>query len=73
MARMRVQLLKQDAVTRLEEELNTIDREESRELFLGTCRGDNNQHRLDTMVALEKALDAYGLLLPGDLLSLLMP
>jgi hypothetical protein len=60
MVRMRLQLLKQDEVSRLEEQLNAIDRCEKRELFLGNCRRDANQDRLAIIPRLEKALAEYG-------------
>ena len=60
MVRMRLQLLKQDEVSRLEEELNAVDRCEKRELFLGSCRRDTNQDRLAVVTRLEKALAEYG-------------
>ena len=60
MVRMRLQLLKQDEVSRLEKELNAVDRCEKRELFLGSCRGDTNQDRLAVLTRLEKALAEYG-------------
>ena len=57
---MRLQLLKQDEVARLEEQLNTIDRGEKRSLFLGNCRRDTNQERKAVVERLSRALEEYG-------------
>lgn len=57
-------LHKQDNLVTLEEELDRIDREEPRVLFLGNCRRDKNQERKSIMVQIDKELESYGTLQP---------
>jgi hypothetical protein len=45
---------------RLEEELDHIDREEPRVLFLGNQRRDQNEERKNVMRQLEQELEWYG-------------
>lgn len=58
--RMRMLLLKQDKIVRLEEELNQIDRDEQSELFLGSTRRDKNAKREDVLLRLDEAFSQYG-------------
>ena len=58
--RMRMLLLKQDRISRLEEQLNEIDRSEPAVLFLGNCRRDKNEHRESVLKKLDDAFSDYG-------------
>ncbi|KAL2054230.1 hypothetical protein ABVK25_005371 [Lepraria finkii] len=58
-ARMRLLVYAQDRITRLEEELDRIDQEESNPLFLGANRIDSNPNRLQALKNLEQALEVY--------------
>jgi hypothetical protein len=58
--RMRMLLLKQDKISRLEEDMNSIDQAEQSELFLGSVRRDRNIERKDVMARLDEAFSAYG-------------
>jgi vacuolar-type H+-ATPase subunit F/Vma7 len=51
---------KQDDIITLEEELDRIDREEPRVLFLGNHRRDRNEERKNIMSRIDKALESYG-------------
>lgn len=57
---MRMLLLKQDLVARLEEDLDRIDDEEEKPLFLGNCRRDRNGNRKKALAELDEALRDYG-------------
>ena len=57
---MRLLVYAQDRITRLEEELDRIDQEESNPLFLGASRIDSNPNRLQALKNLEQALENYG-------------
>lgn len=57
--RMRMLLAKQDVISKLEEELNVIDKEEEAELFLGSCRLDQNNRRKEVFAQLDKAFSEY--------------
>jgi len=58
--RMRLLLLKQDDVSKLESELNTLDETEVNPMFLGTVRGDLNEARRAKLKELDEALAKYG-------------
>jgi hypothetical protein len=58
--RMRMLLLKQDAVVQLEEKLEKIDNEETKFVFLGNSRLDKNEKRIAVLQQLDDALEAYG-------------
>ena len=53
-------LAKQDRIALLEEELNKVDREEEKELWLGNMRRDKNQQREHVFSQLDEALKDYG-------------
>ncbi|MCJ1249358.1 hypothetical protein MMC30_006581 [Trapelia coarctata] len=57
--RMRLLLLKQDQITKLESELNTLDETEVNPMFLGTIRGDLNEARRAKLIELDEALAKY--------------
>ena len=57
---MRMLLHKQDKVTQLEQELNKIDLDEKRPLFLGCRRKDTNKEREKVFMDLDIALGVYG-------------
>ncbi|KAI0023063.1 hypothetical protein F4780DRAFT_125743 [Xylariomycetidae sp. FL0641] len=57
--RARILLLKQDKLSLLEQQLEQIDREEPRPLFLGKSRWDQNTDRLSTLLEIETALADY--------------
>lgn len=59
--RARLLLLKQDELSVLESQLDQIDREETRELFLGNRRRDTNPERKEILTKLETALVGYGM------------
>ena len=58
--RARILLLKQDEISSLESQLDHVDREETRELFLGNARRDNNVDRRTLLTKLEAVLHSYG-------------
>ena len=58
--RARQLLLKQDELSLLESQLDHIDHEETRELFLGNRRRDANPERKDILGKIEVALASYG-------------
>ncbi|KAJ5025054.1 hypothetical protein J3E73DRAFT_192415, partial [Bipolaris maydis] len=57
--RGRLVLYKQDNLVTLEQELDRIDREEPRVLFLGNCRRDKNEERKNIMKEIDTALESY--------------
>ena len=59
--RARLLLLKQDKLSLLEEQLETIDREESTTIFLGSSRRDRNEERESVLDKIDCALADYGL------------
>lgn len=59
-ARARLLLLKQDEVSLLESQLDQIDHEEERDLFVGNSRRDKNPKRKETLGKLDTALSNYG-------------
>lgn len=59
-ARARLLLLKQDEVSLLESQLDHIDHEEERDLFLGNSRRDKDPERKETLGKLDAALSSYG-------------
>lgn len=58
--RARLLLLKQDELSLLESQLDRIDHEETRKLFLGNRRRDKNPERKEILMKLEVALASYG-------------
>lgn len=58
--RARLLLLKQDELSLLEGQLDQVDREEERELFLRNARRDNNPERKTILMKIEVALSNYG-------------
>lgn len=56
-------LLKQDELSLLESQLDHIDNEETRELFLGNRRRDRNTERKDILGKIGIALASYGVFL----------
>ena len=61
---MRLLLTRQDELVSLERELDSIDREEQRQLFLGSIGKDQNKARKDTLKQVSEALVQYGKMLP---------
>lgn len=57
---MRLLVHAQDQITRLEEELDNIDQQESNLLFLAANRLDSNPNRLRVLKNLDRALEVYG-------------
>jgi len=57
---MRLLLLKQDRITKLESELSVLDVEEVNPMFLGTLRGDLNEERRAKLDELDTKLAEYG-------------
>ncbi|KAI1204900.1 uncharacterized protein F4807DRAFT_445525 [Annulohypoxylon truncatum] len=57
--RARLLLLKQDRLSRLEQQLEQIDQQETSPLFLGVSRCDRNADRLSTLSEIEAALIDY--------------
>ena len=53
-------LLKQDELSRLESQLDVVDNQEERALFLGNSRRDQNPERREIFVKLDAALLNYG-------------
>ena len=58
--RSRLLLLKQDEISLLESQLDRVDHEETRELFIGNARRDMNSERITVLAKLEVALSSYG-------------
>lgn len=58
--RARLLLLKQDEICFLESQLDRIDQDETRELFLGNSRRDRNTKREEILMKLDVALSSYG-------------
>ncbi|OCL03583.1 hypothetical protein AOQ84DRAFT_368254 [Glonium stellatum] len=58
-ARLRLLLLKQDEVCRIEEELDKIDEEEPHQIFLGCSREDRNKERQEKLDELTKAVAEF--------------
>ncbi|OJD28905.1 uncharacterized protein BKCO1_10400011 [Diplodia corticola] len=56
---MRLLLIKQDEISKMEEELDRIDAEEQRELFLSCVRRDGNVERENILHSLKAALSEY--------------
>jgi hypothetical protein len=54
-------LHKQDKLVTLEEELDRIDREEPRVLFLGNRRRDKNEERKNVLDEIDRELQSYGM------------
>ena len=61
--RARLLLLKQDELSVLESQLDHIDHEETRELFLANRRRDANPERKTILEKIEVALSSYGVFL----------
>ncbi|KAJ4413016.1 hypothetical protein N0V82_008604 [Gnomoniopsis sp. IMI 355080] len=57
--RTRLLLLKQDRIVELEERLNDIDRDETKEVFHATRRGDRNEDRKAVVEELDKQLESF--------------
>ncbi|KAK4205084.1 hypothetical protein QBC40DRAFT_325700 [Triangularia verruculosa] len=57
--RMRLALIKQDEIARLEHKLDDLDSAESRSIFLGCIRRDQNEDRRRVLESIEKALSEY--------------
>ena len=58
--RARLLLMKQDQLSVLEEQLNEVDHEEQRKLFLGNLRRDGNERRRNILKAIDEGLLDYG-------------
>jgi len=58
--RTRLLLIKQDRLSSLESQLETIDQAERRGLNLSSIRRDNNSARKDMLTAIDSALVDYG-------------
>lgn len=58
--RARLLVLKQDELSRLESQLDQVDNEEERDLFLGNSRRDQNPERREILAKLDVALSSYG-------------
>ena len=56
----RLLLQKQDRITKLERQLQHIDKEELQPLFLGSLRRDRNQGRERVLADIDEALQDYG-------------
>ena len=59
--RARLLLLKQDELSSLESQLDCIDHDETREIFLGNRRRDTNGERREILEKLDAALTDYGM------------
>ncbi|KAL9614266.1 MAG: hypothetical protein Q9167_001222 [Letrouitia subvulpina] len=57
--RARLLLLKQDELSVLESQLDQVDRDEEREIFLGNTRRDNNPERKALFMKIKVALSEY--------------
>ena len=64
--RARLQLLKQDEITILEQRLDQLDKDEPNDLFLGSRRHDTNAQRKALLAEIEQKLVEYGMFDPGD-------
>ncbi|KAJ4387291.1 hypothetical protein N0V93_007880 [Gnomoniopsis smithogilvyi] len=71
--RMRLLLLQQDRITRLEDRLDLLDSQESQEIFLGCVRRDVNPDRLQVFEDLAGALKVYDDLLERSCQVLSLP
>jgi hypothetical protein len=60
--RSRLLLYKQDSLAHLEDELDLIDRQENRVIFLGNRRRDRNDERIQVMKKIDQELAEYGML-----------
>ena len=60
--RARLLLIKQDHLSILEAQLQEVDRQEPRRLFLGNLRRDNNLERKRLMGEFETVLKDYGMI-----------
>ena len=58
--RARIILRKQDTLSALEQQLETLDRQETTELYLATNRLDGNTERQTVLDDIEKAVKDYG-------------
>jgi hypothetical protein len=58
--RARLLLLKQDKLALLEQQLDQIDKDEPRPLFLGCRRRDKNPERASLLSEIDAQLEAYG-------------
>lgn len=58
--RARLLLLKQDQLSLLEQQLDRIDYEEPRKLFLGNSRRDGNESRKHVLAGIDRSLRDYG-------------
>jgi hypothetical protein len=58
--RARLLLIKQDRVSLLEQQLEELDQNEPRSLFLGSIRKDQNPRRESVLQELDIALADYG-------------
>ena len=59
--RARLLLIKQDELSSLETQLDEVDRQETRLLFLGSRRLDKNGERLELIAKIDGALSDYGM------------
>lgn len=59
-ARLRLMLLKQDEISRLETSLDEIDRHEQRKLFLRSVRKDENNERQTILSKMQRSISEYG-------------
>lgn len=59
--RLRLLLFKQDQVSLLGDELDSIDRNEDHDLFLGCMRKDGNTARNNKLRELSQTLEEYGM------------
>lgn len=67
--RVRLMLHKQDQLSALEQQLQQVDREESKLLFLGSMRLDKNSERKQLFNEIDVALAEYGRLIVFALYS----
>lgn len=58
--RARTLLLKQDKLSKLEKQLQTIDINEREVLYLGSCRADRSSEREAVLLHIDNALMDYG-------------
>lgn len=59
--RARLLLRKQDELSLLEEQLDEIDRTETKKLYLGNMRREKNERRKDVLQRMDSALKDYGM------------
>ncbi|KAI0529879.1 hypothetical protein GGR58DRAFT_281222 [Xylaria digitata] len=71
--RARLLLMKQDEVYRLEHDLEQIDAQEQRPLFLGTFQADRNETRRKVLKDLDRTLAEYDELLERNVRILQLP